>query len=65
MKYKIEIWQYHNLTETYESNDIEDILSWYKSDWYYCYDMGGCSFNIYEDGKLLDFDEENKLGFYF
>ena len=65
MRYKIEIWQWYNITATYESNDIEDILSWYKSNWHYCYDMGDCAFDIYEDGRLLDFEEENELGFHF
>ena len=34
MKYRIEIWQYQNITETYESDNIEDILKWYKLYWW-------------------------------
>ncbi len=64
MKYKIEIWQYHNITETYESDDVEDILQWYKVNWWWIYECGGCSFSVYENDRELSFEEENKLGFY-
>lgn len=65
MKYKIEVWQYHIVAETYESDDIKDILSWFKSSgWYTSYDMGYCSFDVYEDGRELSFEEENGFGFY-
>ena len=26
MKYKIEIWQWYHMTDSYESDDIQDIL---------------------------------------
>ena len=65
MKYKIEIWQWCNMTDSYESDDIQDILSWYKTEgWYGAYDNGLCSFNVYENGRLLSFDEGYELGFY-
>ena len=64
MKYRIEIWQYHSMTEEYESDNIEGILEWYRAYWQYCYDCGGCSFNVYKNGERLDFDEEYKLGFH-
>lgn len=64
MKYKIEIWQYHSITATYESDDIKDILSWYRSCWSHSYDMGYCAFDVYKDGVLLSFDEEYNLGFH-
>ena len=64
MKYKIEIWQWHNLTTAYESDDIKNILKWYRRKWLRCYECGGCSFDIYRDGELLEFDEEYELGFY-
>ena len=64
MKYKIEIWQYHIIAETYESDDLTDILSWFRSEWLSAYDMGYCSFNVYEDGRELSFDELYGLGFY-
>ena len=64
MKYKIEIWQYHIIAETYESDDIKDILSWYRSHWQYTYDMGYCSFDVYENGRELSFEEELEFGFH-
>jgi len=64
MKYKIEIWQYYSMVATYESDDIEDVLSWYKIHWWNCYEMGNCVFSIYENDIELDFDEEYKLGFH-
>lgn len=64
MKYKIEIWQFYNIVETYENDDIKEILKWYKSNWSWTYDNGGCSFSIYEESRELSFDEINYLGFY-
>lgn len=62
--YKIEIWQYHDMVETYEDDDAKEVLRWYKANWQYCYDCGGCAFNIYIDGVELSFEEEYGLGFY-
>ena len=64
MRYKIEIWQYHGIVETYESNDIKDILKWYKNNWKYTYECGDCSFSICDNNKELSFDEVYELGFY-
>ena len=65
MKYKIEIWQWFNMTDSYESDDIQDILSWYKTEgWYGVSENGLCSFGVYENGRELSFDEGYELGFY-
>lgn len=64
MKYKIEIWQYHNIADTYESDDIRDVLNWYKNNWHWIYDVGDCAFYVYKDNEELSWDEEYKLGFY-
>lgn len=64
MKYRIEIWQHHDITETYESDNIEEILKWYRIYWWWIYELGDCSFSVYEDNKSLSFDEINRLGFY-
>ena len=64
MKYKIEIWQYQDITATYESDNIQDILSWYRSNWYHSYVMGFCSFSVHENERELSFEEEYEFGFY-
>lgn len=64
MKYKIEIWQYRSITTTYENDDVKEILNRYRENWSWIYDNGGCSFSIYENGRLLSFEEENELGFH-
>lgn len=64
MKYKIEIWQYQNITETYESDNIEDVLQWYKLNWRWLYELGNCVFYIYNDNEELSWNEKYKLGFY-
>ena len=64
MKYKIEIWQYQSMTEFYESENIEYIVTWYKSNWESCWEMGECAFDVYKNGEQLSFDEEYELGFY-
>ena len=64
MKYRIEIWQYQNITETYESDSIENILEWYKVNWWWVYEIGGCSFHVYKDDEEISWREEYKLGFH-
>lgn len=65
MKYKIDIWTYGHINESYENDDIAEVLDWYKySGWASAYDQGRCAFNLYEDGQKLSFDEEYELGFH-
>ena len=63
-KYKIEIWKYHNVSASYEDNDINKVLIWYLKNWKYVYDNGGCAFYLFKNGKKLDFDKCYELGFY-
>ena len=62
--YKIEIWQHHSITKTYENKDVGKVLKWYIKNWQFCYDYGLCTFYLYKDDKELSFDEENELGFF-
>lgn len=64
MKYAIEIWKYHSIRETYENDDIEEVLKWYKDNWKSCYDYGGCMFYLFKNNKELPFEEVRRLGFY-
>ena len=63
MKYKIEIWQYYNIVETYESDNIEYVLSWYRANWWLTYENGGCAFSVYMNNEELSFEEKIDLGF--
>lgn len=63
LKYKIEIWRFH-IIDTFKSNDINEILKWYREKYQYMYDMGECAFYVYIGNKELGFDEEEKLGFF-
>ncbi len=62
--YKIEIWRYHSITETYKNKDVKKVLEWYKDNWQTCFDYGGCTFYLYKDDKKLSFEEDYELGFY-
>ena len=62
--YKIEIWQYHIIIETYKNKDVKNVLKWYKENWQTCYDYGFCTFYLYKDDEELSFEETDKLGFY-
>ena len=64
MKYKIEIWIFHEIVDTFESNTIDEILEWYREEYKYMYDNGDCTFYVYLDDKELDFEETYKLGFF-
>ena len=63
VKLKIEIWQYHNIVDTYENDNIEEILNWFRKHWRCCYNDGGCDFEVYQNGKRLSFHELYELGF--
>jgi len=62
--YKIEIWRYHSIIETYESEEMIEILKWYKSKWRDSNEMGECTFYIYENNKEMTLEEIAKLGFF-
>lgn len=62
--YKIEIWQYHSIIETYENKDVKNVLKWYKENWQTCYDYGSCTFYLYKDDEELSFEKTNELGFF-
>ena len=64
MKYKIDVWQWGSIRESYESDDIKEVADWYKRNWSGAYDCGLCAIEIYEDGEDYPFDEALKLGFY-
>lgn len=61
--YKIEIWQYHSIVETFESDNVKKVLAWYRCNWVGCYLNGGCSYYVYKNSKRLSSDEIYKLGF--
>ena len=62
--YKIEIWKLGNLLEVYESEDIQNILTWYKWYWYESYEYGLCVFHVYKNGIEIELDELWELGFF-
>ena len=62
--YKIEIWRFHIIHETYTSNKIKDILKWYRNNWLIAYKQGECCFYVYKNGQKLSFDELKKIGFF-
>ena len=61
--FKIEIWIYGRTASTYESNNIEEILKWFRKNWRDCYNFGGCNYEVYKNGEMLQFHEVNKIGF--
>ena len=64
MKYKIEIWCWCALQDVYESEDLQDALDWFLSNWLGVWESGGCAFDVYEGNRKLSFEEAYDLGFY-
>lgn len=62
--YKIEIWRFHIIYDTYTSNDIKDILKWFRENWLLMSSNEECHFFVYKNNKEVSFDELYKLGFY-
>lgn len=64
MKYRIDVWQYGNIVESYEGDDLTELVDWYKENWFVAYEHGLCALDIYEQRKDIPFEEAVKLGFY-
>ena len=62
--YKIKIWEYYNLADTFENNDISKVLEYYNKHWKSRYKNDMCVFDIFKDNKELSFEEKNELGFF-
>lgn len=62
--YKIEIWRFHCVVDTYTRNNIKEILKWYKNNWQISYEWGDCSFEVYKNDKELSFYELEEIGFF-
>ena len=64
MKYKIEIWRHHAIVDSFQNDDVQEVLKWYRREWQGCYDNGGCTFYLFKNGSELSFEEEYSLGFF-
>lgn len=62
-EYKIEIWIFGSIADTYESDNVEEVLKWFNRHWRNCYDNGGCAIEVYQNDKRLSFYEVYNLGF--
>jgi hypothetical protein len=62
--YKIEIFRYHSLEDSHESESVDEILSWYRENYRHSYENGECAFDVYKDDEIMSFDEEYELGFH-
>ena len=47
--YKIEIWRHHLNVDKYENNDVREVVKWFKEEWQYVNDCGGCAFYVYKN----------------
>ena len=62
--YKIEIWQRRSLVEVYESDDMQNILAWFKWYWAGASENGDCAIYVSKNGIEITFEELWDLGFY-
>ena len=62
--YRIDMWRYRCIEETFENKDIKEVLNWYKENWQHSYENGGCAFHVYENDIEIDFDKKVELRFY-
>ena len=64
MNYRIDIWTWGFIADTYWNNNVESVLKWFKDNWVGKYENGLCTFHVYKDDVELSFEEEYRLGFY-
>lgn len=65
-EYRIEIWQYHFVTDSFSSYDIFNIRNWWLDKWYAAQRYGECSLEVYKNDRPMPMscEELGNLGFY-
>ena len=64
MKYRINVWQYGRIIEDYYSNDVNEVVKWYRKNWADSYEVGNCTIEVYESDKDMLFNRAVACGFY-
>ena len=64
MNYRIDIWTWGFIADTYWNNNVESVLKWFKDNWVEKYEHSLCTFRVYKDDVELSFEEEYRLGFH-
>lgn len=63
-KYRIEIWIYHNLKESFESNSIKRCNKWIDENWLLTSQEGNCFIQVMkldkQEYKIINFTDEGK-----
>ena len=62
MIYKAEIWHYGGVIDSRESDNVEDIKQWFRSQWCASYENGMCYLEVYRENEQLSWDEKFDLG---
>ena len=63
-KWKIDIWQFGSIVETYESENIDEVLKWYKENWSLVNEYNGCAFDVFKNDEELTYEQKDEVGFY-
>jgi len=64
MRYAIEIMESYYAIDEYTSDDIGEVLKWYRKNYKEDCDNGFVKFDLYKDDNYLTFEECYLLGFY-
>lgn len=62
-EYRIEIWQYHFVTDSFSSYDILNIRNWWLDRWYAVWCYGECTLEVYKNDRPMSREELSNLGF--
>lgn len=54
---------YGSVTDTYENDDLNEVLRWWRINHLLNYENGHNAFYVYKNNKEITFEEEYKLGF--
>lgn len=63
-EYRIEIWRYHSVVDSFSSDDILNIREWWLDEWYITWCYGECAVEVYKNDRPMSFEELSSLGFY-
>lgn len=65
-KYRIDIWQFHKIINTFITNNPEAINEWVKDNHYMeLWSNGGCAIYVYKNEITLSITEQNNEGITF
>lgn len=64
LRYSVEVWVWHDMVDSHKCANLNEAREWLRKEgWIKSWACGDCYFEVFKDGKILDFGTlyENKF----